>query len=42
LDETRSRGLKDPAPPELPRELVSKVLERYIYAYERITGRSFS
>ncbi len=42
LDEARSRGLKDPAPPELPRELVSKVLERYIYAYERITGRSFS
>lgn len=42
LDEARSRGFKDPAPPELPRELVSKVLERYIYAYEKITGRSFS
>ncbi|MEE9586343.1 MAG: phosphoribosylaminoimidazolesuccinocarboxamide synthase [Nitrososphaerales archaeon] len=41
LDEARSRGAEDPAPPELPDELVSKVLERYIYTYEKITGRSF-
>jgi phosphoribosylaminoimidazole-succinocarboxamide synthase len=41
LDEARRRGEKDPEPPKLPEELVSKVLERYIYAYEKITGRSF-
>ncbi len=41
LDEARRRGEKDTEPPKLPKELVSKVLERYIYAYEKITGRSF-
>ncbi len=41
LDEARRRGEKDPEPPKLPKELVSKVLERYIYAYEKITGRKF-
>ncbi|MCL4436064.1 MAG: phosphoribosylaminoimidazolesuccinocarboxamide synthase [Thaumarchaeota archaeon] len=42
LDEARRRGeKKDPEPPKLPKELVSKVLERYIYAYEKITGRKF-
>ncbi len=41
LDEDRSSGAEDPTPPELPEELVSKVLERYIYTYEKITGRSF-
>lgn len=40
LDEAISRGEREP-PPELPEELISKVLERYIYAYEKITGRSF-
>ncbi len=41
LDEARSSGVEDPTSPELPEELVSKVLERYIYTYEKITGRSF-
>lgn len=41
LDEARQRGEADPEPPNLPEELTKKVLERYIYAYEKITGRSF-
>jgi phosphoribosylaminoimidazole-succinocarboxamide synthase len=41
LDEARRSGVKDPTPPELPEKLVSKVLERYIYTYEKVTGRSF-
>ena len=41
LDKARSRGLMDPVPPRLPDELVTKVLDRYIYAYTKITGRNF-
>lgn len=31
-----------PPPPPLPQELVNKMRERYIEAYDRITGRSFT
>ena len=41
LDEARKRGLKPPAPPELPPDLVSEVTGRYIGAYEKLTGRRF-
>jgi phosphoribosylaminoimidazole-succinocarboxamide synthase len=40
LDEARKSGAKPPAPPELPADLVSQVSERYVYLYERMTGRS--
>jgi len=41
LDEARKSGLKLPAPPELPPDLVSEVTGRYIGAYEKLTGRRF-
>jgi phosphoribosylaminoimidazole-succinocarboxamide synthase len=33
---------KNPPPPPLPAEIVKATSERYIEAYERITGRSFA
>jgi phosphoribosylaminoimidazole-succinocarboxamide synthase len=41
LDEARHKGEDEPKAPDLPEELVSKVLKRYIYAFEKITGRRF-
>ena len=41
LDKYRYNKLKDPAPPKLPNEIITQVFERYIYTYEKITGRSF-
>lgn len=41
LDESRKNGLDNPYPPNLPEELILKVLSRYIQAYEKITGRKF-
>ena len=41
LDESRKNGLNNPYPPNLPEELILKVLSRYIQAYEKITGRKF-
>lgn len=41
LDESRKNGLDNPHPPNLPEELILKVLDRYIQAYEKITGRKF-
>ena len=33
---------REPPPPEIPQEVIEKTLERYISAYERLTGRSFA
>ena len=33
---------KSPPPPDLPEEIVSGTSDRYIEAYERITGKSFA
>ena len=41
LEETRKGGSKPPAPPELPGDLVSEVSNRYVSAYEKLTGRRF-
>jgi phosphoribosylaminoimidazole-succinocarboxamide synthase len=41
LDESRKLGFDDPKPPELPEKLVNEVIERYIYTFEKITGRNF-
>jgi phosphoribosylaminoimidazole-succinocarboxamide synthase len=42
LDKARSNDLGDPYPPKLPNDLVTEVLKRYVYTYEKITGRSFN
>jgi phosphoribosylaminoimidazole-succinocarboxamide synthase len=41
LDDARKSGAKLPAPPELPGDLVSEVSDRYVSAYEKLTGRKF-
>jgi phosphoribosylaminoimidazole-succinocarboxamide synthase (EC 6.3.2.6) len=38
LEEARKKGLPIPQPPPLPEWLIEEVKQRYIYAYERITG----
>lgn len=40
IDEYSKLGLK-PEPPQLPYELINKISESYIYAYERITKSKF-
>jgi phosphoribosylaminoimidazole-succinocarboxamide synthase len=32
---------KKPEPPQLPLHIIKKILDRYIYSYERITGNKF-
>jgi phosphoribosylaminoimidazole-succinocarboxamide synthase len=39
IDKLQKEGAK-PDPPDIPAELVSELTRRYIFAYERITGRS--
>ena len=41
LDDSRKSGSKLPQPPELPESLVSEVSDRYVSAYEKLTGRKF-
>lgn len=41
LDEAVRMGLKIPEPPELPKWLIDRTRERYITAFERITGLKF-
>jgi phosphoribosylaminoimidazole-succinocarboxamide synthase len=38
IDKLRKEGIK-PDPPDIPPELVSELSRRYVFAYERITGR---
>ena len=38
IDDLRQKGQK-PDPPDIPAELISELTRRYIFAYERITGR---
>jgi len=38
LDEARKAGKPTPRPPELPPELVASTSNRYVVAYERLTG----
>jgi phosphoribosylaminoimidazole-succinocarboxamide synthase len=42
LDAARKAGQPVPPPPELPRELVEEVSQRYVHVYESITGRKLS
>ena len=39
---TGSTGTRRPPPPALPHEVVAATSDRYVEAYERITGRSFA
>ena len=39
IDKLRQKGQK-PDPPAIPAELVSELTRRYIFAYERISGRT--
>jgi len=39
FDESRANG-KEPTAPTIPREIIQKMTDRYITAYERITGQS--
>lgn len=39
VDEAAKKILPPPRPPELPKGLVAHVSQRYMYAYERITGQ---
>lgn len=41
LDDARKSGARLPTPPELPEDLVSEVSNRYVSAYEKLTGRKF-
>jgi phosphoribosylaminoimidazole-succinocarboxamide synthase len=38
VDKLREQG-KKPDPPELPAQIISELARRYVFAYERITGR---
>lgn len=42
LEDALKKGLEIPSPPSLPKELVEEVTRRYIFAYEKITGRSLA
>ncbi len=33
----RNKG-KEPTPPEIPKEIITKMTERYVIAYEKLTG----
>ncbi|SVB44458.1 uncharacterized protein METZ01_LOCUS197312, partial [marine metagenome] len=37
FDDTRSNG-EEPIAPSIPSDLVSKMTQRYVVAYERLTG----
>lgn len=38
FDDQRNAG-EEPTPPEIPQEIISKMTQRYVVAYEKITGR---
>jgi len=37
FDDARDAG-KDPIAPEIPEDIISKMTERYVTAYEKLTG----
>ena len=37
FDDMRNKG-KEPTPPEIPKEIITKMTERYVIAYEKLTG----
>jgi len=39
FDDARDSG-NEPIPPEIPQEIISKMTERYVTAYEKLSGRS--
>jgi len=39
FDDARDAG-EEPAPPEIPKEIIQKMTERYVTAYEKLTGHS--
>ncbi|WP_428324268.1 phosphoribosylaminoimidazolesuccinocarboxamide synthase [Nitrosopumilus sp.] len=39
FDDARDNG-QEPMPPEIPTEIISKMTERYVTAYEKISGKS--
>jgi len=39
FDDARARG-KNPIAPSIPSDLIQKMTERYIAAYERLTGKT--
>ncbi len=42
IDKAKENREKDPIPPKLPKDIIAKVRERYIYTYEKISGRKFN
>ena len=42
IDKAKENREEDPIPPELPNDIITKVRERYIYTYEKISGRKFN
>ena len=42
IDKAKENREEDPIPPELPNNIITKVRERYIYTYEKISGRKFN
>lgn len=39
FDDARDNG-QEPIPPNIPSEIISKMTERYVTAYEKISGKS--
>ncbi len=39
FDDARSNG-QEPIPPEIPKEIIEKMTERYVTAYEKLSGKS--
>ena len=39
FDDARSAG-KEPVAPEIPQEIIEKMTERYVIAYEKLAGKS--
>ena len=42
IDKAKENREQDPIPPELPKDIITKVRDRYIYTYEKISGRKFN
>ena len=39
FDDARANG-QEPIPPEIPQEIIEKMTERYVTAYEKLSGKS--
>jgi len=39
FDDTRDKG-EEPVAPKIPQEIISKMTERYVFAYQKLSGKS--